>query len=34
LEFDPRTETFVGDSEADKYLSRRYRPGFEVPEKV
>ena len=34
LEFDPRTETFVGDAEADKYLSRRYRPGFEVPEKV
>jgi predicted dehydrogenase len=34
VEFDPRTETFVGDSEADKYLSRRYRPGFEVPEKV
>ncbi len=34
LEFDPRTETFVNDPEADKYLSRRYRPGFEVPEKV
>jgi hypothetical protein len=34
LEFDPRTETFVSDAEADKYLSRRYRPGFEVPEKV
>jgi predicted dehydrogenase len=34
LEFDPRTETFVDDAEADKYLSRRYRPGFEVPENV
>jgi hypothetical protein len=34
LEFDPRTETFVSDAEADKYLTRRYRPGFEVPEKV
>jgi predicted dehydrogenase len=31
LEFDPKTEMFK-DSEANKYLKRHYRKGFEVPE--
>ncbi|SDD86863.1 Predicted dehydrogenase [Pricia antarctica] len=34
LEFDPKTENFVNDPEADKYLTRDYREGFEVPENV
>ncbi len=34
LHFDPRTETFVNDPEADKYLSRPYRPPFVVPDQV
>ncbi len=34
LEFDPKTEKFVNDPEADMYLTREYRKGFEVPEKV
>jgi predicted dehydrogenase len=34
LEFDPKTETFVNDPEADKMLTRDYRKGFEVPDVV
>jgi predicted dehydrogenase len=34
LRFDPKTERFVGDAEADKLLTREYRPGFAVPEKL
>jgi predicted dehydrogenase len=34
LTFDPKIEKFVGDKEADKMLTRTYRKGFEVPEKV
>ena len=34
LVFDGRTERFVGDAEADKLLTREYRKGFEVPDKV
>lgn len=32
LEFDPATETFVKDDEANALLKRTYREGFEVPE--
>ena len=34
LTFDPRTETFVGDAEADRLLRRDYRKPFVVPETV
>lgn len=34
LTFDPDSETFVDDAEADAMLSRNYREGFEVPESV
>lgn len=34
LEFDPQTERFVGDDEANAMLSRQYRAPFVVPEKV
>jgi|HigsolmetaAR202D_1030399.scaffolds.fasta_scaffold07986_4 Predicted dehydrogenases and related proteins len=34
LTFDPTTERFVGDPEADKMLTRNYRRPFVVPEKV
>ncbi len=34
LEFNPKTEKFVGNEKADQMLSREYRKGFEVPEKV
>ena len=34
LKFDPAREKFVGDAEADKLLTREYRPPFVVPEKV
>jgi predicted dehydrogenase len=34
LTINPKTETFVSDAEADKLLTRQYRKGFEVPEKV
>lgn len=31
LHFDPASERFVNDDEANAMLSREYRPGFEVP---
>ena len=31
LEFDPKTETFVGDEQANQMLSREYRKGYELP---
>jgi len=34
LTIEPKTESFVGDKEADAMLFREYRKGFEVPEKV
>jgi predicted dehydrogenase len=34
LTFDPKSETFVGDKEADKLLTREYRKPFEIPAKV
>ncbi len=34
LKFDPKAERFVNDSEADAFLSRRYRAPFVVPETV
>jgi hypothetical protein len=34
LEFDPKTEKFVTDKEADKLLTRVYRAPFVVPENV
>ena len=34
LKFDPQTEKFIGNPEADKLLTREYRAPFIVPEKV
>jgi predicted dehydrogenase len=34
LAVDPATETFVGDAQANTMLTRQYRKGFEVPDKV
>jgi hypothetical protein len=34
LTFNPKSETFVNDPEADKMLSRNYRGEFVVPNKV
>jgi hypothetical protein len=34
LDFDPAKEKFIGNSEADKLLTREYRHPFVVPEKV
>ena len=34
LKFDPQTEKFIGDAEADKLLTREYREPFVVPEEV
>jgi hypothetical protein len=31
LLFDARTETFPGDDEANRYLGRAYRKGYELP---
>jgi len=34
LTFDPKSETFTGDSEANQFIKRNYRKPFVVPEKV
>ncbi len=34
LTFDPATETFPGDAEANKYLTREYREPYVVPDQV
>ena len=34
LRFDPETETFPGDKEANELLTRQYHPKFQLPEKV
>ncbi len=31
LTFDGKTETFIGDDEANRYLTREYRKGYELP---
>ncbi len=32
LKFDPKTEKFIGDDQANQMLTRDYRKGYEVPE--
>ena len=34
LRFDPNTESFIGDPDADVHLTRRYRAPFVVPDKA
>jgi hypothetical protein len=34
LTFDPATETFPGDDEANRYLTRQYREPYVMPEVV
>ena len=34
LEFDPKSEHFVSDREANRLLTRNYRSPFVVPDKV
>ena len=34
LVFDPATETFPGDAEANRYLTRQYRAPYVLPDKV
>lgn len=34
LNFDPKTERFVNDAEANKYLTREYRKPYVLPDKV
>ena len=34
LTFDPATETFPGDAEANKYLTREYREPYVIPDQV
>ncbi|MBC8166139.1 MAG: hypothetical protein H7Y20_09740 [Bryobacteraceae bacterium] len=34
LQFDPESEKFLGDSQADRHTTREYRKGYVVPDKV
>jgi hypothetical protein len=34
IKFDPVTETIIGNKAASKLLTRPYRKGFEVPDKI
>ncbi|MBN2309920.1 MAG: Gfo/Idh/MocA family oxidoreductase [Candidatus Hydrogenedentes bacterium] len=34
LDIDPETEGFINDREANSYVKRKYRKGYEVPKKV
>jgi len=34
LTFDPKTEKFIGDDDANTYLTRKYRAPYTVPETV
>ena len=34
LRFDPKTETFPGDAEANRLLTREYRAPFRIPDRV
>jgi len=34
LDFDPKTQTFPGDEEANKLLTHKYRPPFVIPDPV
>ena len=34
VHFDPKTERFVNDPAADKFLKREYRPPYVVPDVV
>jgi hypothetical protein len=34
LRFDPKTESFIGAPEANRYLKRTYRHPWVIPEKV
>lgn len=34
LQFNPETETFINDTEADTYLTKAYRPPIYLPDKV
>jgi hypothetical protein len=31
LKFDPKNERFINDAEANTYLTKKYRKGFELP---
>ena len=34
MQFNPDTETFVNDAEANKMLTRKYREPYVLPDKV
>jgi hypothetical protein len=34
LDFDPKAMKFIGDKQANAMLTKEYRKGFEVPDKV